>query len=181
MNESENLIQQLKQGDEKTIRDLYMKNKNGFLLFAARYKLPHDDLIDIYQDAIMALIENAKRGKIDSLKSNISTYLFGIGKFMIFQKLKKEKKTYDLADFGNLEYEDESYDESVYNLQINALEKAFNKLGEKCQQVLKLFYYEQKSMDEIQQELKYSNKDVLKSQKSRCLKQLKDLTQEKVN
>lgn len=35
-----------------------------------------------------------------------------------------------------------------------------------------------KKLDEIQVELGYSNKDVLKSQKSRCLKQLKDLTKE---
>jgi DNA-directed RNA polymerase specialized sigma subunit len=50
------------------------------------------------------------------------------------------------------------------------------KLGEQCQKVLTLFYYEEKKLDEIQSLLGYTNKDVLKSQKSRCLKQLKDLT-----
>ena len=85
-----NLIEQLKSGDEKTIRKIYEDNKNGFLLFANRYALDKEELIDIYQDAVIALIENAKKGKIDELKSSLTTYLFGIGEFMVFQRLKKK-------------------------------------------------------------------------------------------
>ena len=77
------LIDLLKMNDEKAIRNFYNENKNGFILFAKRYNLNNDDLIDIYQDAIIALIENAKKGKIDDLKSSITTYLYGIGTFMI--------------------------------------------------------------------------------------------------
>jgi DNA-directed RNA polymerase specialized sigma24 family protein len=92
MNESSIVIDLLKRNDEKSIRTVYNDNKSGFILFAKRYNLSQDDLIDVYQDAIIALIENAKKGKIDDLKSSITTYLFGIGKFMIFQKLKKKGK-----------------------------------------------------------------------------------------
>lgn len=168
----------LKKDDEKTIRKLYDENKKGFLIFANRYTLNAEDVLDIYQDAVIALIENAKKGKIDNLQSSISTYLFGIGKFMIFQKLKKEKKTFSKDDFSNLEYVDENYEEEENNIQVILLQKAFTKIGEQCRKVLQLFYYEEKNLDEIQEELGYSNKDVLKSQKSRCLKQLKDLTKE---
>ncbi len=173
-----NLVELIKKDDEATIKKLYNDNKKGFLLFANRYHLKKEDVLDIYQDAIIALIENAKKGKIDSLESSISTYLFSIGKFMIFQKLKKEKKTFSMQDFTNLEYEDDHYNEDETNLQVILLQKAFFKLGEQCRKVLQLFYYEEKKLDDIQKELKYSNKDVLKSQKSRCLKQLKDLTKE---
>ena len=55
------------------------------------------------------------------------------------------------------------------------LQKGLNKLGDQCKKVLELFYYEEKKLDEIQSILGYTNKDVLKSQKSRCLKQLKEL------
>lgn len=173
-----NVIDLLKKDDEKTIRKLYDENKKGFLIFANRYHLDVEDVLDIYQDAVIALIENAKKGKIDDLQSSVSTYLFGIGKFMIFQKLKKEKKTFSKDDFSNLEYVDESYNEDENNIQVILLQHAFNKLGDQCRKVLQLFYYEEKNLDEIQKILEYSNKDVLKSQKSRCLKQLKDLTKE---
>jgi RNA polymerase sigma factor (sigma-70 family) len=178
MIDPQNVIALLKKDDEKTVRRVYDDNKKGFLFFANRYNLNQDEVLDVYQDAIIALIENAKRGKIDSLQSSITTYLFGIGKFMIFQKLKKEKKTFSTDDFVNLEYEDEEYCEDETNLQVILLQKAMQKLGEQCKKVLQLFYYEEKKLDEIQEALGYSNKDVLKSQKSRCLKQLKDLTKE---
>lgn len=176
MDKSKVLIELIKQDDEKTIRLVYLENKKGFLLFANRYKLNKNDILDIYQDAIIAFIENAKKGKIDFLKSNVSTYIFGIGKFMIFKKLKKEKITISENDFLNLEYIDDENDDDLKNLQIILLQEAFGKLGERCKEVLKLFYYEEKKLEEIQEKLGYSNKDVLKSQKSRCLKQLKDLT-----
>ena len=92
MNKPNDLIDLLKKDDEKTIRNFYNENKNGFILFAKRYNLDQDDVIDVYQDAIIALIENAKKGKIDNLQSSITTYFFSIGKFMIFQKLKRDKK-----------------------------------------------------------------------------------------
>lgn len=179
MNNPEHVIALLKKEDERTVRKLYDENKKGFLIFANRYNLNSEDVLDIYQDAVIALIENAKKGKIDALQSSISTYLFGIGKFMIFQKLKKEKKTFSKDDFSNLEYVDEDYNEEENNIQIILLQKALNKIGGQCKKVLQLFYYEEKNLDEIQEELGYSSKDVLKSQKSRCLKQLKDLTKEK--
>jgi RNA polymerase sigma factor (sigma-70 family) len=176
MNESSIVIDLLKRNDEKSIRTVYNDNKNGFILFAKRYNLSYDDLIDVYQDAIIALIENAKKGKIDDLKSSITTYLFGIGKFMIFQKLKKEGKTIAIDDFEKIEMIYDDYSEEETNLQIEMLQNGFKKLGEQCRKVLHLFYYEEKKLDEIQSLLGYTNKDVLKSQKSRCLKQLKELS-----
>lgn len=176
MNETSIVIDLLKRNDEKTIRAVYNDNKNGFILFAKRYNLCHDDLIDVYQDAIIALIENAKKGKIDDLKSSITTYLFGIGKFMIFQKLKKVGKTVAMDDFEKIEMLYDDYSEEETDLQIEMLQNGFKKLGEQCRKVLQLFYYEDKKLDEIRNLLGYTNKDVLKSQKSRCLKQLKELS-----
>jgi len=176
MNNANHLIDLLKINDEKAIRDFYNNNKNGFILFAKRYNLTDDDLIDIYQDAIIALIENAKKGKIDELKSSLSTYLFGIGKFMIFQKLKKNGKTIATENFEKIEMVHDDYGEEETNLQVKMLQLGLKKLGEQCRKVLHLFYYEEKKLDEIQTLLGYTNKDVLKSQKSRCLKQLKELS-----
>lgn len=176
MYKANQLILLLKENDEKTISNFYNENKNGFLLFAKRYQLQVDDIIDIYQDAIVALVENAKKGKIDELQSSLTTYLFSIGKFMIFQKFKKEGKSIAVENFENIAMFYEDYSEDETNLQIKTLQKSFEKLGEQCQKVLQLFYYEEKKLDEIQALLGYTNKDVLKSQKSRCLKQLKELT-----
>ena len=55
------------------------------------------------------------------------------------------------------------------------LKKYYDELGDRCKSVLNLFYYQGYNLDEIREILNYSNKKVLKSQKSRCIKQLKNL------
>ena len=80
-----------------------------------------------------------------------------------------------IDDFNLVDYEFESYDEEKENTEIKLLQTAFENLGEQCKKVIQLFYYEEKKLDEILTILNYTNKDVLKSQKSRCMKQLKDL------
>jgi RNA polymerase sigma factor (sigma-70 family) len=169
------IIEKLKKGDEKTIHSIYVENKNGFSLFAARYNLQADDLLDIYQDSIIALCENAKKGTIDTLESTISTYLFSIGKYMIYKKLKSKNKAVSIDYDAQLTQVIEDNEEDENDNEMILLQNNFKKLGEQCQKVLRLFYYEEKKLDAIQIELNYTNKDVLKSQKSRCLKQLKDL------
>jgi RNA polymerase sigma factor (sigma-70 family) len=55
------------------------------------------------------------------------------------------------------------------------IDEHFEQLGDKCQKVLKLFYYDGFTLEEIQKQLNYDNYNVVKSQKSRCLKTLKEL------
>ena len=81
---SKNIINLLKQGDPKTLEKIYLDNREGFINFSKKYNVEEYDAVDIYQDSILVLRENAINGKIDSLQSNISTYLFAIGKYKIF-------------------------------------------------------------------------------------------------
>ena len=74
--ESKSIIELLKQGDKATLEKVYVENREGFLNFAKKYNVSEYDAIDIYQDSIMVLRENAINGRIDDLQSNISTYLF---------------------------------------------------------------------------------------------------------
>lgn len=166
-------IENLKKRDSKTLERIYTSYRNGFLMFASKYNLPEEDILDIYQDAIVALIENAEKGKLDGLSAELKTYLFSIGKYMIFAKIRKRK-----SDFTEIEILPEAIEWPEIeekNDQISQLESSLKKLGEQCYMILKLFYYEEKKLDEIMKVLPYQSKDVLKSQKARCLKQLKEM------
>ena len=172
MSETPIKIEHIKNADEEAIKSLYVDYKKPFFLFASRYQISSDDLLDIYQDAVVAFCENAKKGKIDHLQSGIKTYLFAIGKFMIFKKLKQNNDMValeELNEYGIIIEEDE------YDDQVLLLKEGFKKLGKQCREILYLFYYEEKKLDEIQIILSYTNKDVLKAQKSRCLKKLKEI------
>ncbi|WP_445710449.1 RNA polymerase sigma factor [Flavobacterium sp.] len=172
MNEN-NIVERIKQNDTATIKKIYLENKLSFFKLANRYTIPNEVALDIYQDSIVALVENARKNSIDDLKSSINTYFIGIGKFMIFNYLKA-KKTVDLSEFENTAVtESFSIDDEALNEREVALKKAYEQLGEQCQKILSLFYFENKKLEEIQTILNYENKDVLKSQKSRCISHLK--------
>lgn len=175
MNNEQNLIENLKAKNNSALEFFYKENLSAFLRFSQQYNLEEQEAKDIYQDAVIAVYENAQKGKLDTLEAKLSTYLFSVGKHMIFRKLKTKNQLYsdgfpdETAHFSELDLE-EGNDKELLKLQ-----EAFAKLGNQCKEVLRLFYYEEKKLDEIMQILEYSTKDVLKNQKSRCIKRLKYL------
>jgi len=64
---SKTIIELLKQGDKNTLEKIYIENREGFINFAKKYNVSEYDAIDVYQDAIMVLRENAINGRIDDL------------------------------------------------------------------------------------------------------------------
>jgi len=177
MNEQQ-LILLLKNSDKEALKNLYLENRNSFIGFARKFNVSENDILDAYQDAIIALTEKAHRGEIDNLKCSVKTYLFGIGKYMLFEKARKNKKR--IVDFPRekeaynfQEITSNFFDEEPNKFEL-LLQKGFASLGKKCKEVLRLFYYRGFTIDEISEKLNYKDKNVVKSQKSRCIKQLKE-------
>ncbi len=164
----------LRRGDMTVLKSIYTEHKAGFIMFAKQYNLDIEDILDVYQDANVALFENAKKGHLDNLDCSLKTYLYSIGKFMIFKRLKKMNRQTGINEnqVDKMVIWDD-YDGFEENEQIGKLRTAINSMSGVCKEILTLFYYEEKKLEEIMTLLDYSNKDVLKSQKSRCLKQLK--------
>ena len=170
------IIVAVKNGSREVIRDLYLENREGFISFMIqKFAVPKDNVEDFYQDAILALIENIRKGKLDDLKSSIRTYLFSIGKFMAFKHYKKPKMS--VVDFSDFEesLEDDNEDIAKDEELIQLIQSKLTQMNEACKKILIQFYYEQKKIDEIVILGDYANKDVVKSQKSRCLSHLKKL------
>lgn len=171
-------IERLKEGDKAVLEHLYKEHRTPFLKFASKYNLSKDELLDIYQDSILAFVDNVQNGKVENLNSSIGTYLFAIGKFMVFKRLKRLKMVDESPiDRERLEYyHRETHDNDAYDDEEIALfKKCFEQLGAQCKELLQLFYYRGFDLEEIQAAQGYDNYNVVKSQKSRCLKHLKTL------
>ncbi|MCE7056442.1 sigma-70 family RNA polymerase sigma factor [Algoriphagus sp. AGSA1] len=174
---SEILIEKLKSGDKAALGEVYKLYREQFLQFAKRYHKDEELLEDIYQDVSIALFDRAVSGKLELEKSSIKTYLFSMGKFMLFTKLKKERPSVEFSQ--DQEWNQGMYEEAKLFIEepdsrVAFLGKSLAKLGEKCKKILELYYYENKSMKEIQLLLDYNHPDVVKSHKSRCMKTLKE-------
>lgn len=166
----------LREGKESAQLAFYDKHKVEFIRFAQKYNMPNEDLIEIYQDACLVVFENAIKGKLESLKSSLKTYLFGVGKFLIYKRFKELQKQSSIAI--NEEWSEGYFDPFAADEnsdKIGLIKSGLQKLGKKCREVLKLYYFEEKELDDIMIIMNYDSKNVLKSQKSRCLKQLKEI------
>ena len=166
--------------DAKTISRIYKENRQIFLNFAKKYDLSEDDAKDVYQDTIIAFHDNIVSGKLTQLSSSISTYLIAIGKYKIFEKMRANNKLindeYILEK--NIEIdttiEELNLAQESLNEKQKLLKNEFKNLGKKCQELLTLFYYKSLSIKEIKEVGGYNSENVVKSAKSRCLKQLKE-------
>lgn len=174
-----NALKDLQSNDRLKLKALYNQYRAEFLNFGRRYNLDQDSLSDVYQEAFLALRKRALQGKLDAIDSSMKTYLFGIGKFKIYDTIKAMKR--------EVPYESQLHlvEDEVQEIEISSepqltekqmiLRKYLKELGEKCRQVLTMFYYRGLSIKEIAEQAGYGNENVVKAQKSRCLKTLRQL------
>jgi len=127
-----------------------------------------DDAQDIFQDALVILYKKVHDGNF-KLTVPLKTYLLAVVKNCWLQELRRRKKmpagetTSDIAAAEN----DEEPGFAVATA-------AFNLLGEKCKQLLMLFYFKKKSFKEIATALAFSDEKIAKNQKYRCLQKAKE-------
>ena len=161
---------------EASLKELYFKYRNDFLAMTARYTLDEEAKLDAYQDAIVAWIEGMQKGKINVEKSQ-KAYILGIARNILVDKIKADIRKRELGEKLLVEQEEQetySLDAIDLNHRQLQLQELLGKLGERCQQILKLFYYRKYSIEAIRLTMGYDNDNVAKSHKSRCLKQLKE-------
>lgn len=165
--------------DELMLKKLYKSYKHSFIIFARKYPLEILDLDDIFQESFIILRNQALSGKLYEVKSTMKTYLFGVSKNLIFKKLKQNNLTLNFSEEREIQ-KTEAID--LIELQENdltdyqkVLRHFFNHLGEKCKDVLTLAFYRGLTNEEITFLRNYESEAVVRSQKSRCLKNLKEL------
>ena len=163
--------QRLRQDDKKALEEVYKKYREAFIQYAKRYHLRSEELLDIYQDAVIALHQNFVMKQLHLEKTSLKTYLFGIGKNMIFNRLKAANKEKVLAEVPD-EVEEVVWEKDSPTEEQRLLAQHFGQLSSSCQEILKMFYYRSLTVKEIVQLSHYKDENTVKSHKSRCLKKL---------
>jgi len=133
-----------------------------------------DDAADVFQEAMLILVQKLREGKFNG-ESSIQTFLTGIARFCFMQQRRSQirravrnesfTQTYQEVVQDNIAIEDK--EKAVWMKQLLA------QTGEVCQKLLFGFYYEEKSFKELLPEFSFQNEQVLRNQKSKCMKKLK--------
>lgn len=175
--EQKDILTEIKSGNERVFSELYEELREPFFLFAKKYAVEEEHIVEIYQEAMVLFYENVVFGKIKQLDSAVKTYIFSIGKHKIYEHLRAKKKLFVVDDFIAEEPTEEYIlEESFLEEKYQLMQKAFQKLGDRCQKILELFYYQNKSIKEIVEAENYENENTVKANKSRCLKKLRELS-----
>ena len=168
-------------GNNDVLSALYKKYYNIVLKFILYNSGTSAAAQDIYQETIIVLFESVKKPGFE-LKCQLQTYIFSIAKRLWLKELKKNGKTFLFKESEENNIVDVSEDLKEFDEKEAEIEKMNNsliELGEPCSELIKDFYINKLSMEEIAEKFGYTNADNAKTQKYKCLQRLKKIFFEK--
>lgn len=176
MKEKDSIIALLQTNKSEAFKAMYLQYYRMCLYFIKQNNGSEIEAQDIFQE-IMLIIYEQFVIEDKSIECSIKTYIYSINRNLWLNKLKEMNKKvsiHEFEDFLEVNVDDRSIDlKQEDEKRFSILENSLKQLGEKCKQILQLFYYEKKSMELIAEQLNYTNALNAKNQKYKCLKQLK--------
>jgi len=165
----------IKAKDNTTFSYLYSEYKNMIFSMIKKNSGNENDAHDIFQEGLIALWVNISTDKYQlSEKVKLSSYLYTLCRNIWISKIRKLKPTQELQpSVENALSEEIDIDTDKYD-KINALMQNLKKLGDNCQKLLKLFYYEKTALKLIAEKLNITEKTA-KNNKYRCMQNLRAL------
>lgn len=172
----EDLALQLKEGDERGFKNLYMQLKPGFWKYGRDFGCSTEEIEEAYNDTFVALYENVLARKVLVSDGKLRAYIFGIGKYMLFARRKLKGRAIEV--FGETMLPTGFNDPAEEKEPSERVKRALERLGPRCREILRLYYYKRFSIDAIQHNMGYKNENTVKAHKSRCMKELKEILTE---
>ena len=173
----QDLLEGIKMQETGAMEEVYTRNRSEFISWSQKnHRLNEEQAIDLYQEIITLFFEKVISGSLSDLTSTIKTYLFGMAKNKILQSYDVQSRhgKHEEAVAEHFKFLSES-DEllGVYEKAKETTEKMFTSMGEMCRKLLRLFYYDKKSMSEIAEIMGHKNDGVTRTTKKRCLEKVR--------
>ena len=166
----------------KELTAIYHEYKSPFIVHLT-FQYPSLSILDaeeIYNDAILALYQNVKEGKLKELTCSLQTYINRIGEHKAIDLLRqKHLDTEEFPVHETLDYCERTEEywvaegDSMEEERKNTIYHLIEKLVEPCKKILFSFYYDHCSMDAIAKTMGMASPDVAKTQKNRCMGKVK--------
>jgi RNA polymerase sigma factor (sigma-70 family) len=163
---------------DKAMRQLYEDNYPLIRRFITSNNGTLADAADIFQDAMVVFYTQLQSGQLD-LQCSIQTYLYAIARNLWLKRLRREQRTVAISDdYDTIDISDNQMKLLMHGERSKIIIQLINRLGNNCQKILTLFYFEHLRIQQIQQQMGYSSVQVAKNKKSRCMKQLREMAKD---
>jgi len=173
----QSLVERLSGNDPKAFEFLYTQYFPAVRQLVQRQNGTEDDAKDVFQDGIIALWNNIREGRYELRQEvKLSSYLIQICKLRWVDRLKKASTRYEArqADFSEPMAEAEAMQQLIGREDRQQFSRQFAQLGERCQEMLKRFYFAKQPLQEIAEALSITEKTA-KNEKYRCMQRLKKI------
>ncbi|MEO9801745.1 MAG: sigma-70 family RNA polymerase sigma factor [Reichenbachiella sp.] len=171
-----NIIKELKNGNTSVLKHVYV-HLNTVTSFVTKNSGSREDGHDIFQETVIVFHRNAIKEEF-LLTSSIGTYLFAIGRRMWLNQLRRKKIKIadseidqDLTAVETFEFELPQFSSPDLGQKIH---KILDEVGDTCKEILQLFYFKKLNLEAIKERLAYRSSQVVRQQKYRCLKKIRD-------
>lgn len=175
------LLYLVQSGDPSGLSFVYEKYRKEFVNWIRKFgSCSADDACEYYQGTILIFYENVMNGKLTALQSSLKTYLFGIGKHLVLHEHRKNtRKERVKAEFIlQAHLADTTQEMMAEENDLALMHRCFERIGDPCHKLLELFYFRQRTMEEICGELGYKNAETAKNQKYKCMERLRKLVED---
>lgn len=175
LNDDSKLLDALRNGNDQVLAELFQKNRRPITSLVLRNQGTEDDAEDILQEALVVLWEKIRSGSFE-YQAKLSTYIYATAKNIWFRRLARRREfPVSKDDFETATEDATPLEELEENERITAVQGAMEQIGNPCRDILLLYYWEERSMEEIALELGFANADTVKSKKYQCKKMLERL------
>jgi RNA polymerase sigma factor (sigma-70 family) len=166
-------------GNDQALSYLYGEPLRKIRKYILSNNGSQDDANDVFQDAVIILFNQIKKDKYN-VDLELDGFLFAVAKNLWIDKVRREKRMVN-RDF-NIEINHSDFNDQLKDLIVKeksaAFRKVFEKLDEKCRNILQYVINDKLSMKEISEKMGYSNENVAKSNHYRCKQYLSKLVKE---
>ena len=188
-------------GDKRAQYELYNYcSEYYYAKYRGIFTAPEEVVDEIFQNSFIKLWEHIESRRIYSedgvikgrdsqpLTGSLRSYFMSISRFK-FQEWNRENPKHSNAEcehskkirsegFDEREYLDMVYGTSS-NVQLEIVADIIATMPERCYEILTKFYYEEKNLDRILEELpSIESKNALKTKKHKCMENLRDVAKE---
>lgn len=173
-------LQGFLRNDPGLLSRLYRKVYPKVRVHVIRNSGSEDQAKDIYQEAFIACWRNVQEGKVHK-ESNMEAYLYTVARNKWTDHLRSaytrnRVSTDAIAPLQTIPVQ-EAHEMDEQEERMERMRKAFSELGDACRRLLTLFYFDQKSMNEISETIGIAPASA-RNQKYRCMERLKNSTLE---
>ena len=170
------IIEALKSADDfeidKAFRYLYKAYYSMALQYVKSNSGGENDAEDVFQEVLVGFYQNIRKGVFRG-ESAIKTYLYSMIRNQWLARLKKNKRIVTMEEpektsAGMQVARSENPTEELQKI----VDDLLGQVSERCREILKLYYFDNMSMNEIANRANFDNENSAKTQKYKCMQRL---------